>query len=171
RAFERLFNFVLAVLLLGSVALTWFATRLSGRIRRLRDDAEAAIDAHGRALRPLASSSALDEIGDLSRSFSDVLARLSQYADYQAKMASRLGHELRTPVAVVRSSLDNLNAQPLSQDARVYIERANSGLKRLTAILTRMTEAARLEQALSDVERERFDVTRLVAGCVEGYRS
>ena len=43
-------------------------------------------------------------------------------------MASRLSHELRTPIAVVRSSLDNLEAQPLPADARVYIERAEEGL-------------------------------------------
>ncbi len=33
-----------------------------------------------------------------------------------------------------------------------------------------MTEAARLEQSLSDVERERFDLAAVVAGCVDGYR-
>ena len=48
RAFERLFNIVLAVLLVGSLALTLYATWLSARIRRLRDDAERAIDEQGR---------------------------------------------------------------------------------------------------------------------------
>jgi len=170
RAFERLFNIVLAALLLGSVALTLFASRLSARIRRLRDDAERAIDAQGRVRAQLASSDAGDEIGDLSRSFASVLARLVDYASYQEKMASRLSHELRTPVAVVRSSLENLKAAPLSDDARVYIERAQGGLDRLTAILARMTEATRLEQALKDAERERFDAAAVVAGCVDGYR-
>jgi len=170
RAFERLFNIVLAVLLVGSLALALFASRLTARIRRLRDDAEAAIDAQGRTLRPLASSSAGDEIGDLSRSFASALARLSQYAAYQEAMAGRLGHELRTPVAVVKSSLENLDASTLPDDARVYVERARSGLARLNAILTRMTEATRLEGALRDAERERFDLAEVVAGCVEGYR-
>jgi dedicated sortase system histidine kinase len=170
RAFERLFNIVLAVLLLGSLALTLYATWLSSRIRRLRDDAERAIDERGRVLRPLASSRAGDEIGDLSRSFGSVLARLSEYASYQEKMASRLSHELRTPIAVVRSSLENLRQVPLAEDARVYMTRAQEGLARLTQILTRMTEAARLEQSLSAVERERFDLAAVVAGCVEGYR-
>jgi two-component system sensor histidine kinase ChvG len=170
RAFERLFNIVLAVLLVGSVALTLYASRLSARIRRLRDDAEHAIDAHGRVRAPLASSNAGDEIGDLSRSFASVLARLTEYASYQEKMASRLSHELRTPVAVVRSSLENLRVQPLHADARVYIERAQGGLDRLTAILARMTEATRLEQALADAGRERFDAAGVVAGCAEGYR-
>lgn len=170
RAFERLFNIVLAVLLIGSLALTGYATWLSSRIRRLRDDAERAIDDQGRVREPLASSDAGDEIGDLSRSFSNVLARLSDYASYQEKMASRLSHELRTPVAVVRSSLENLAASPLPEDARIYMTRAQEGLARLTQILTRMTEAARLEQSLSDVEVERFDLVPVIAGCVGGYR-
>ncbi len=169
RAFERLFSIVLAALLIGSVALTWFASRLTARIRTLRDEVEAAIDAHGRIKQALAGSRAGDEIGDLSRSFSSVLARLAQFASYQENMASRLSHELRTPVAVVRSSLDNLKQKP-SADAHVYLERAQEGLNRLTAILTRMTEATRLEQSLADAERERIDVGHLVGACVAGYR-
>ena len=170
RAFERLFSIVLATLLVGSVALTLFASRLSARIRRLRDEAEAAIDEQGRVRGAMAASAAGDEIGDLSRSFSSVISRLSQHASYQQNMASRLSHELRTPVAVVRSSLDNLRLSPLPEEARVYIERAQLGLNRLTHILTRMTEATRLEQSLGDAARERFDLTRVVAGSVDGYR-
>jgi dedicated sortase system histidine kinase len=170
RAFERLFNIVVAVLLVGSVALTLFASRLSVRIRRLRDDAEHAIDAQGRVRGHLSSSEARDEIGDLARSFASVLSRLTDYASYQEKMAARLSHELRTPVAVVRSSLENLKAQPLPADSRVYIERAQGGLDRLTTILARMTEATRLEQALKDSVRERFDAAKVLAGCVDGYR-
>jgi len=170
RAFERLFSIVLAALLLGSVALTLYAARLSARIRTLRDEAEAAIDAQGRVRGVLAGSNAGDEIGDLSRSFSSVLSRLAQYASYREQMASRLSHELRTPIAVVRSSLDNLKLSPLPDDARVYMERAQQGLNRLTHILTRMTEATRLEQSVGDDERERFDLGRVLTGCVDGYR-
>jgi dedicated sortase system histidine kinase len=171
RAFERLFNIVLAALLIGSVALTLYASRLTARIRRLRDEAEAAIDLQGRIRGTVSPSAAGDEIGDLSRSFSSVVTRLSQYASYQQNMASRLSHELRTPVAVVRSSLDNLRAAALPDDARVYMERAQQGLTRLTHILTRMTEATRLEESLGDAQHERFDLASVVAGCVDGYRA
>jgi dedicated sortase system histidine kinase len=171
RAFARLFNIVLAALLVGSVALTLYASWLSSRIRRLRDEAEAAIDARGRVRRPLAGSNARDEIGDLSRSFGSALARLTEYASYQEAMASRLSHELRTPIAVVRSSIDNLALQQLPADARVYIERAQQGLLRLANIITRISEATRLEESLAEAERERFDLARVVAGCVDGYRA
>ena len=170
RAFERLFSIVLAALLIGSVALTVYASRLSARIRKLRDEAEQAIDAQGRVKGVITGSRAGDEIGDLSRSFSSVLSRLAQYASYREQMASRLSHELRTPIAVVRSSLDNLKLQPLAEESSVYIERAQGGLNRLVHILTRMTEATRLEQGLADAERERFDLDIVVSGCVEGYR-
>jgi len=171
RAFARLFNIVLAALLIGSIALTLYASWLSTRIRRLRDEAEAAIDARGRVRGKLPGSAARDEIGDLSRSFGSALSRLTQYASYQEAMASRLSHELRTPIAVVRSSVDNLALHPLPDEVRVYIARAQEGLGRLASIITRMTEATRLEESLAEADRERFDLARVIIGCVDGYRA
>ena len=171
RALERLLVVTLAAFAVAAAVLLAFAARLSQRIRRLRDEAESAIDASGRlTTRINTGSDAGDEIGDLSRSFSTMLARLSQHHAYLESMASRLSHELRTPIAVVRSSLENLNLQPLPAEVRVYIERAEEGLARLNTILTRMSEATRLEQGLAAQERERFDLAAVVAGCVEGYR-
>jgi signal transduction histidine kinase len=167
-ALERLLVVTLAVFAFAGAALIWFATRISTRIRRLRDEAETAIDARGRIARLVTAQNAGDELGDLSRSFSAMLGKLSQHHAYLESMASRLSHELRTPIAVVRSSLENLKLAP--SDARVYIERAEEGLKRLGTILTRMSEATRLEQGLASVEREPFDLAAVVAGCVEGYR-
>jgi dedicated sortase system histidine kinase len=171
RAFERLFVIVLLALVVGSAALLLFASRLSQRIRRLRNEAEQAIDARGRIRLITAGSQARDEIGDLSRSFSAVLAKLAQYTSYQENMATRLSHELRTPIAVVRSSLENLDLQTLPEESRVYMARARDGLNRLNHILTSMSEATRLDQMLRESDRERFDIGHVVASCVEGYRS
>jgi dedicated sortase system histidine kinase len=170
RAFEKLFAALLVVYVGGTAALLIFATRLSLRIRRLRDEAEHSIDPHGRVLGTVGGSDAGDELGDLSRSFADILRRLQQYTGYLETLAGRLSHELRTPVAVVRSSLDNLKQFELSDEARVYLHRAEEGLGRLTTIFTRMSEATRLEQSLATVEREHFDLAEVVRGCVEGYR-
>ncbi|MGH8773355.1 MAG: histidine kinase dimerization/phospho-acceptor domain-containing protein, partial [Burkholderiales bacterium] len=165
RALERLFNIILAVFLLGTLTLFLFASRLSSRIRKLRNQTERAIDPQGRVRKITEGSKARDEIGDLSRSFSNILERLSQYTSYLESMATRLSHELRTPIAVVRSSLDNLKTQPLPFDAKIYMERADEGLTRLNTILTNMSEATRLEQILQNAEREEFDLREVVAGC------
>jgi signal transduction histidine kinase len=98
-----------------------------------------------------------------------MLERLSQYTAYLEKLAGRLTHELRTPIAVVRSSLDNLRLQALAPDSAVYVARAEDGLNRLETILTRMAEATRLEQAVRAGERELFDAKAILAGCVSGY--
>jgi two-component system sensor histidine kinase ChvG len=168
-ALERLLLWTRAAFAGAAVLLMAFATRLSVRIRRLRDEAESAIDARGRITRLAAGSEAADEIGDLSRSFSAVLERLAEHHAYLEAMAGRLSHELRTPIAVVRSSLENLKLG-VGDDASRYIERAEQGLARLGRILERMTEASRLEQSLQSVERSRYDLAAVVRGCVEGYR-
>lgn len=171
RALEQLAAVTLIAFAAGALALFFFASSLSSRLRRLRDEAENAIDSQGRVRGLVAGERARDEIGDLSRGFSTVLNRLAQYNDYLEHMASRLSHELRTPIAVVRSSLDNLRLQPLPVDTKVYLERANEGLNRLDTILTRMSEATRLEQLVRESERERFEARLVLNGCVNGYAS
>jgi len=169
RVFEQLLTVTLAVFVLGAGTLLVFATRLSRRLRRLRDDAEQAIDVRGRVRRAFRGSGDSDEIGDLSRSFATAVDRLAEYNEYLERMADRLSHELRTPIAVVSSSLDNLRTHAIPAAAQVYIARAEDGVRRLNAMLTSMSEATRLEQTLATTDRERFDLGRVVSGCVAGY--
>ena len=170
-ALENLLAVTLAVVAASLVTLLLFATRLTARIRRLHAEAEAAIDSQGRVRGAITPTHAKDEIGDLTRTTAAVLARLKEYNAYLEAMAGRLSHELRTPVAVVRSSLDNLVAQPIPDDARVYVERAREGVDRLARLISRLSEATRLERLLESAERERFDLAKVVAGCVDGYRA
>ncbi len=170
RVMENLFNVTLVVFLTATVALLIFASRFSSRIRRLRDEAERAIGPDGRVRGRITGSFAMDEVGDLARSFSTLLDRISQYTRYLEAMAGRLSHELRTPLAVVKSSLENLEMQPVSDDAAIYTRRAREGVARLSSILSSMSEASRLEQTLQREESKDFGLAEVVAGCVEGYR-
>lgn len=169
-ALERLLMLTLTAFGGAALLLITYASWLSHRIRRLRDEAEHAIDARGRIAHLSAGSGAGDEIGDLSRSFSAMLAKLAQHHAYLESMAGRLSHELRTPLAVVRSSLENLKLASCAEETRTYVARAEEGLSRLNTILQRMTEATRLEQSLRAAQHERYDLSALVRGCVEGYR-
>ena len=170
-ALEKLLAVTLAVVAVALVVLLAFSERLATRIRRLHAEAEAAIDAQGRVRGAITASAARDEIGDLSRTTAAMLGRLRDYNAYLEAMAGRLSHELRTPVAVVRSSLDNLAAEPLAGKARVYVDRALEGVGRLGRLISRLSEATRLERLLQGAERERFDLAAVVRGCVEGYRA
>jgi dedicated sortase system histidine kinase len=167
---EKLLLMTLIVTGAALAILLFFASRLATRVRRLHRQAEAAIDPQGRITGSITPTDAGDEIGDLTRTMSAVMERLRGYNAYLETMAGRLSHELRTPVAVVRSSLDNLKAQTLPQEARVYVERAGEGVERLARLISRLSEGTRLEGLLESAERERFDLAAVVAGCVEGYR-
>jgi two-component system, OmpR family, sensor histidine kinase ChvG len=171
RALENLLAVTLLVPAIALVVLLLFATRLATRVSRLHRQAEAAIDPHGRITGPISPSPARDEIGDLSRTMASLLERVRGYNAYLEAMAGRLSHELRTPVAVVRSSLDNLKTQALPAESRVYVERAGEGVDRLGRLISRLAEGTRLERMLESAERERFDLAAVVAGCVDGYRA
>lgn len=170
QALESLFNTLLALLLLIVFGLFFFASRISSRIRGLRNQAESIIDESGRIQNSIVPTRNSDEIGDLSRSFSNIVERLTQYTSYLENMSSRLSHELRTPVTVVRSSLENLSMMESNKESLVYLERAEEGISRLNLILTNMSEATRLEQMLQTSEKEKIDLCKVLDGCVEGYK-
>jgi len=170
KALEKLFTAIISILLIGALVFFIFASRISNRIRTLRNQAELAIDQHGRITAEVEPSTAKDEIGDLSRSFSSVVKRLSQYNHYLENMSSRLSHELRTPIAVVRTSLENLTLQTLPTSANAYIERAQTGINRLNHIITHMSEATRIEQMLQHTDKELFNLSQVIEGCFQGYQ-
>lgn len=169
RAMEILFNISALAFLMSIIVLLSFATRLTIRIRRLRDTAEAAITPDGRVISSEVATQANDEIGDLSRSVADMLTRLSNYNRYLETMASKLSHELRTPITVVRSSLDNLDNNDLPPSTVLYLERAREGINRLNNILTRMSEATRLEQTLQSEQTQVFNLATVTKSCVASY--
>lgn len=170
QALEKQFHLILSVIVLGTLALFLLASRISWRIRKLRNETESAIDSSGKIVGEIKASATNDEIGDLSRTFNSVLSKLSQYNSYLENMASRLSHELRTPVAIVNSSLDNLSLEQHSSDNQVYIDRAKEGIARLSKILSNMSEATRLEQAIQRSDIEKFYLDEVLYGCSQGYR-
>lgn len=177
RALERLFTIILAIMILGALAFILFASRISSRIRHLSNQAEQAIDKQGRIIGEMSASKSNDEIGDLSRSFTTAVNRLAEYNHYLESMSSRLSHELRTPIAVVKTSLENLALQEKQRlsaneygEKSAYIDRAQTGINTLNLILTNMSEATRLEQMLATTDKVTFDLKAVVCGCIAGYQ-
>jgi len=170
RALLLLIGASLFALLLAGGILFAFASALGLRIRRLRNAAERALRAGGQvdtAVLPLIG--ARDELGDLARSFARLLDEVNAYTDYLRTLASKLSHELQTPLAIVKSSLDNLDHQAMPAEAHTYLARARDGAERLGAIVRAMSEASRMERAIAGVEGEDFDLAAVLRGCVEAY--
>jgi dedicated sortase system histidine kinase len=170
RALTRLLNLTLFVTLFAVVAAFWFAGRMTLRISRLGAASETALGREGNLSRVLPESDARDELGDLSRSFSSLLGRLDEYTGYLRTLAGKLAHEIRTPLTIIRSSLENLESEGgNSANAKVYISRAREGSERLAAILTAMGAATRVEEAIAHSDRQRFDLANLVREAAGAY--
>ncbi|MCP5155197.1 MAG: hypothetical protein H6983_13595 [Ectothiorhodospiraceae bacterium] len=177
-AIQTLRNRAVGGLLLATVAafavagiwLVAFGSRVALRLTRLRDDADRAIDESGRVVGVVRGAGRGDEIAELAGVLGSLLERLRGYHEYLEALRRRLGHELRTPVAVVRSSLESLDPDADAARAAPYLARARDGVARLDAILRRLGEATRLEEALADAELEGVDLGALLARVVEGYR-
>jgi len=170
QALEDLFDMILLVIVIITIAILLFARQISRRILQLKKATENAVDDEGRIQATFEGSGDGDELGDLSRSFSALVKRLHGYTQTLENMNARLSHEFRTPISVVRSSLDRLAMGELKTDSRVYVNRALEGTNRLNRILNQMSEASGLEQSLQTAENERIDLSSLVAACVQGYQ-
>jgi two-component system, OmpR family, sensor histidine kinase ChvG len=166
-----LFNKTLLIFFVIVFLLLLFASRLSSRLIKLNRETTEAIDEHGKVIGDISASNASDEVGELSRSFSNMLERLQQYHRYLEGMASRLSHELRTPMAIVKSSLDRLQLEQDEEGRKVALQAADTGLQRLQTLLTRLSEASRLEQALQESDKQTTDLNEFLTQCVAGYQS
>ena len=168
RALGRLLFTTLALTFGLAASLWFFATRLSGRVRRLSGAVSLAMeDGVDPDILPLVHDR--DELGELARNNEKLLRAVADYNQYLQTLAGKLSHELKTPLAITRSSLDNLASQDLDQDSRRYLERAREGVDRQTAIVRAMSEASRLEASIRVAEWEEIDLLNLLKHCMEAY--
>lgn len=169
RALSGLVLSSLLAMSLAAAVLLGFATRLSQRIRRLRNGVENALAKDG-GIQAFIPSRAGDEVGDLSRSFARLLADIGASQAYLRSLAGTLSHELNTPLAVVRGSLDNIDPARLDAGTAALLDRARGGSDRLAAIVRAMSEASRVEQAIAGAEGEDVELVGMLRQCAEGYR-
>ncbi len=170
QALVRLMTITVLASIVVAIGLLGYATWLSLRVRRLAHAAETALGPRGEIRTGLPGDAARDELGDLARSFGQLLARLREHTEYLKTLASKLSHELRTPLAVVTTSLDNLEHERSSPAAGEYLGRLRQGAQRLDSILAAMSEATHLERAIGETAAEPFDVGAVVESCCRAYR-
>lgn len=172
QAFSRLLGYSLIAIGIGVFGLLSFATVLSWRIRKLSHAASAVAQDDTLALDGFPRSKAPDEIGELSRNYADLLEKIRQYNDYLRTLSRKLSHELRTPIAVIQTSLENLEQhQGKNTESDIYLSRARGGLSRLSGILSAMAEASGLEESIRANKKEPLDLAPLLQEVFGAYKS
>lgn len=151
------------------LGIAWRVTR---RINKLQTATERSITRDGRVVLDYVPQNvdASDEIEDLQNAIANMLRRLHQYHRYLEEMPDTLAHEMSNPLNVVQSSLHNLEQNDKKLANNQFMERAHEGIQRLQGLLTRLTEAASLEDAISPDDLESLDIVSMMEQLADGYR-
>jgi two-component system sensor histidine kinase ChvG len=170
RALGRFSMIALLLVVVLAAGLWLFASTLSRRVQKLSGAVSRAMDNSGR-VSDLPLTTSTDELGELARNTEKLLRAVAEYNSYLQKLAGRLSHELKTPIAITRSSLENLASHDLDPAARQYLSRAQEGLDRQAAIVLAMSEAQRLEGSVKTADWESINLGEMLRNSVEAYRS
>ncbi|MBD3649390.1 MAG: hypothetical protein HUJ31_18500, partial [Pseudomonadales bacterium] len=172
-ALERIINFSVLSLFIFVGLILAFSVRLARRIRKLGAEATNAIDIYGRLQTNQLKSETRsgDEIGDLARSISGMLARLHQHNQFLENMPRTLRHEINNPLNTLSTSLQNLESEDSDAARRKYLESARRGVSRIGLIVQNLADAASLEEALESEEFEVVDVQKLVQSYLANCRT
>jgi two-component system sensor histidine kinase ChvG len=156
---------VLLIVTLVSVLLSLFLARTI--VRPLRRLARAAIRVRlGRAREVVVPRlpDRRDEIGSLARALSDMSLALRARIDATEAFAADVTHELKNPLASLRSAVDGLGRvrDPELQAKLLAIVRDD--VRRLDRLITDISEASRLDAQLSRATFEPVDIAAMLEG-------
>ncbi|MFO7590073.1 MAG: HAMP domain-containing sensor histidine kinase [Acidimicrobiia bacterium] len=172
----------LLVLLVGGLTW-WFAGRALRPVEAIRAEAAAITGStiHRRVPEPTTD----DEIGRLARTMNSMLDRLEEASLRQRRFVSDASHELRSPVAVIRTQLEVALRRGDDTDWTAVAHRVLAEDQRLEEAVGELLELARSEEGeepattdvdldeivLEEVARPRripVDPSRVSAGRVHG---
>lgn len=157
---EDSLSFTILAFTIAATSLLLYASRISWRIRRLRDQSAAAINDDGTVSNSLQPTTSRDELGDLSRTLHAILRQLGDQSLYRETMADNLEHEMRTPLAGISASIKNVKHElenPTPQISK-YLDWALTDVIRLEELLSNIRDATNLQQALDMDSHEYFNL-------------
>src|SRR3546814_1717851 len=103
-----------------------------------------------------------DEIGLLARALSDRSHALRQRIDATEAFAADVTHELKNPIASLRSALEALGTIEAADLRAQLMEIANDDVRRLDRLVTDIAEASRVDAQLSRSEEHTSELQSLM---------
>jgi len=139
-------------------------------LRPLQNLAQEAsrVSAQNWELRLPEEVSQIKELRPVTQSMKQMLERLQHSFEQQRQFLGNAAHELKTPVAVMKSTLQSLVQRPRTEDDyRRGIQQSLEDLERLEQLLQWMLRLARAEQWAHGALRRDLEVIDINATCEE----
>ncbi|RZF66319.1 HAMP domain-containing protein [Sphingomonas populi] len=158
---------VLAIVSLVSVLLSLFLARTIVRpLRRLAWSAVRVRMGRAREVVVPRLPSRRDEIGMLARALSDMSLALRARIDAIEAFAADVTHEMKNPLASLRSAVEGLANVRDPELQRQLLAIVRDDVHRLDRLITDISEASRLDAQLGRAKFEPVDLGALIAGLI-----
>jgi two-component system sensor histidine kinase ChvG len=163
---------IMGAIILLSILLSLFLARTIVRpMRRLALAAHRVRLGRAREVKVPRLPSRTDEIGLLARAVSDMSQSLRQRIDNIEAFAADVTHELKNPLASLRSAVDSLESvrDPELQHKLLAVARDDVG--RLDRLISDISEAARTDAELARATFESVDLGPLIEQLVSSWEN
>ncbi|MDR2858426.1 MAG: sensor histidine kinase [Novosphingobium sp.] len=107
-----------------------------------------------------------DEIGLLARAVSDMSSALRQRIDAVESFAADVAHEIKNPLASLRSAVESMERVDDPALRRQLIDIAAHDVQRIDRLVTEISDASRIDAELSRTTFEPVDMVQLVSALV-----
>jgi heavy metal sensor kinase len=113
-----------------------------------------------------------DEVGHLARTLNAMLARLQQGVQARERLIADVSHELRAPLAAIRSELEvSLRHDALDGDARAAVASAREETVRMSGIVENLLTLARLDESGLELLHARLELRQVADEAAVSYRA
>ena len=149
-----------AVLIVLAALAVWYAVgRGLAPLSSLQR--ELATRSH-RDLSPLPEEQAPEEVRPLIRAMNELLGRLSQALEAQQRFIADAAHQLRTPVAGIKTQMELVLRQSPSGAAQAALKQLQNATEQATRLVNQLLSLARAEPGASRSQNaEPLDLARL----------
>jgi two-component system sensor histidine kinase ChvG len=170
---ERLrLGIVLGIVTGVSVLLSLFLARTIVRpLRLLARAAQRVRLGRAREVQVPRLPARRDEIGLLARALSDMTQALRQRIDATEAFAADVAHELKNPLASLRSAVDTLERVTDESLRAQLLTLIHDDVRRLDRLITDIADASRVDAELSRARFEPIDLGAMIEGLVNGWRA
>ena len=161
---ERLtLGLILAITIIVSVLLSLFLARtIALPLRRLARAAQRVRLGRAREVSVPLLPARRDEIGLLARALHDMTQSLRYRIDATEAFAADVTHELKNPLASLRSAVDSLDRVEDPSARRQLLDVIRHDVARLDRLIVDIAEVSRLDAELSRARFEPVDLGRLI---------
>ncbi len=168
---ERLrLGLALAVVTMMSVLLSLFLARTIVRpLRRLASAATRVRLGRARDVVVPRLPTRRDEIGQLARALSDMTQALRARIDAGEHLAADIAHELKNPIASLRSALEGVRTITDGELRSRLLAIAEDDVHRLDRLITDISEISRVDAELSRSHFTQIDLSQLIEPIIDAY--